>query len=101
MRITVLTIPGCPNASLAQQRITSALAGRAADVDLVEVHDQAQAIERGMTGSPTVLLNGSDPFAQPQTAPSLSCRLYRNADGTVDGAPSETALRQAIDEALG
>lgn len=101
MLITVLTIPGCPNASVVQRRITSALGGRGAEVELVEVHDQAQAIERGMTGSPTILLDGCDPFDQVTAAPNMSCRLFRNANGTVAGAPSETALREAIDEALG
>lgn len=99
MRITVLTIPGCPNASLAQQRVLAALAGRAADVKLVQVHDQAQAAEQGMTGSPTILLEGTDPFAPYSATPSVSCRLYRAADGTVAGAPSVAELRKAIDEA--
>lgn len=99
MHITVLTMPGCPNASLAQQRVFAALAGRAADVALVQVHDQAQAAEWAMTGSPTILLEGMDPFPPIGAKPSLSCRLYRAADGTVAGAPSEAELRKAIDEA--
>lgn len=99
MRITVLTVPGCPNAAPAVERVTAALAGRAADVALVEVHDQDQAAARGMTGSPTILLDGTDPFAPPGSAPSVSCRLYRDLDGTVSGTPSEAALRAAIDGA--
>ncbi|MFE4801538.1 organomercurial lyase [Streptomyces sp. NPDC056708] len=97
MRITVLTVPGCPNAPLAMERVTAALAGREAEVELVEVHDQAQAAERGMNGSPTVLLDGVDPFAPAGAVPSVSCRLYRDADGAVAGAPSVAALRAALD----
>lgn len=63
MRITVLTVPGCPNAPLAMERVAAALAARRAEVELVEVHDQAQAAEYGMNGSPTILLDGVDPFA--------------------------------------
>lgn len=96
MRITVLTVPDCPNATPAYERVTAALAGRKAEVELVEVHDQAQAAEYGMTGSPTILLDGVDPFAPEGAVPSVSCRLYRDADGTVSGAPSEAALRQAL-----
>ena len=96
MRITVLTVPGCPNAPLAMRRVTAALAGRAARVELVEVHDQAQAAEAGMNGSPTILLDGVDPFAPVGVAPSVSCRLYRDADGEVAGAPSVAALREAV-----
>ncbi|MEU9848186.1 organomercurial lyase [Streptomyces sp. NPDC047985] len=98
MRITVLTVPGCPNAPLAMERVTAALAGREAEVELVEVHDQAQAAERGMNGSPTVLLDGVDPFAPAGAVPSVSCRLYRDADGAVAGAPSVAVLRAALDD---
>ncbi|MEU0120559.1 alkylmercury lyase family protein [Streptomyces albidoflavus] len=96
MRITVLTVAGCPNAEPAVEQVRAALAGRAAEVALVEVLDQAQAAECGMHGSPTILLDGVDPFAPAGVAPSVSCRLYRNANGTVSGVPSQDALRQAL-----
>ncbi|GGS40514.1 hypothetical protein GCM10010221_43950 [Streptomyces parvus] len=101
VRITVLTVPGCPNAPLALERVAAALAGRAARVELVEVHDQAQAAGRGMTGSPTILLDGVDPFAPDGAVPSVSCRLYREAGGAVAGAPSVAALREALGGATG
>ncbi|MFH8476423.1 alkylmercury lyase [Streptomyces sp. NPDC018000] len=96
MRITVLTVPDCPNGPVVQERITAALAGRAAEVDLVEVHDEAEAARWGMTGSPTVLLDGFDPFARAGTGPSVSCRIYRSADGETEGAPSVSSLREAL-----
>ncbi|MFJ7194021.1 MULTISPECIES: alkylmercury lyase family protein [unclassified Streptomyces] len=96
MRITVLTVPECPNTPLALERVTAALAGRAAEVELVEIHDQTRAAELGMSGSPTILLDGVDPFAAAGAVASVSCRLYRDADGTVAGAPSVTALREAL-----
>ncbi|MFD4373833.1 organomercurial lyase [Streptomyces sp. NPDC058486] len=98
MRITVLTVPGCPNAPLAVERVNAALAGREAEVELLEVHDEAQAAAYGMSGSPTILLDGVDPFAPEGAEPSVSCRLYRDgSDGSVSGAPSVTALREALD----
>ncbi|MFD8474882.1 alkylmercury lyase family protein [Streptomyces globisporus] len=96
MRITVLLVPECPNAPLALERVTAALVGQAAEVELVEVHDQEQAAARRMTGSPTILLDGVDPFAPAGAVPSVSCRLYRDADGKADGAPSVAALREAF-----
>lgn len=96
MQITVLSVPGCPNAGLARERVTAALAGRHAEVELVEVHDQAQAVEFGMNGSPTVLMDGVDPLAPEGAGPSVSCRLYRDGDGAVAGAPSVAALREAL-----
>ncbi|MFD7497465.1 organomercurial lyase [Streptomyces sp. NPDC059832] len=96
MRITVLTVPGCPNGPVVQERIIAALAGRQAEVELVEVSDQEEAERVGMTGSPTVLLNGLDPFAQAGAAPSVSCRIYREAEGKTGGAPSVKALGEAL-----
>ncbi|MFG2563647.1 hypothetical protein [Streptomyces sp. NPDC048496] len=86
----------CPNAQPALERVTAALAGRDAEVELVEVADETEAARLGMYGSPTILIDGTDLFALPRAVPSLSCRLYRAADGTVSGAPDETALRQAL-----
>ncbi len=96
MRITVLTVVDCPNARPALERVTAALDGRDAEVELVEVADEAEAARRGMYGSPTILIDGTDPFAPPGAVPSLSCRLYRDANGAVSGAPSGAALRQAL-----
>ncbi|MEY9966856.1 hypothetical protein ABIA33_004921 [Streptacidiphilus sp. MAP12-16] len=98
MRVTAPTVPNCPNALVLQKRITTALDGRSASLDLVEVTTQDEAARWGMTGSPTVLIDGVDPFASPGAAPSVSCpapsvscRLYRGADGRVEGSPGEGA----------
>lgn len=96
MRITVLTVPDCPNAPLVRERIAAALDGRAADVELIEVWKEADAVRWGMTGSPTVLLDGVDPFAVEGAAPGVSCRLYRDGEGRTDGAPSVESLREAL-----
>lgn len=95
-RVTVLTVAGCPNAALVRERIAEAVQGRAVPVEWVEIHDADQAVRHGMTGSPTLLLDGVDPFAQDGAEPSLSCRIYRHADGTTDGAPAVTDLRRAL-----
>ncbi|MFC9810531.1 organomercurial lyase [Streptomyces virginiae] len=96
MRITILTVPDCPNAPVVRDRIAEALGGRGAQVKIVEVRDEAEAARWGMTGSPTVLLDGVDPFAAAGAPTSVSCRLYRDAAGRADGAPSVQALRQAL-----
>ncbi|MFE7958745.1 alkylmercury lyase family protein [Streptomyces sp. NPDC057413] len=96
MRITVLTVPDCPNAPVVRERITAALDGRQAQVELIEVREEAQAARWGMTGSPTVLVEGVDPFAVAGAPASVSCRLYRDEEGRPGGAPSVEALRQAF-----
>ncbi|MGA5442347.1 alkylmercury lyase [Streptomyces griseoincarnatus] len=95
-RIAVLTVPDCPNAPLIRARIAEALQGRTLPVEWIEVNDADEATRQGMTGSPTLLLDGIDPFAHEGAAPSLSCRLYRHTDGTIDGAPAVADLRRAL-----
>lgn len=98
MRITVLTVPDCPNGPVVEERITAALGGRSAEVGLVEVREEDEAARWGMTGSPTVLLDGVDPFAVAGAVPSVSCRIYRSG-GTVDGAPGVADLCKALTSA--
>ncbi|MFD7908137.1 thioredoxin family protein [Kitasatospora sp. NPDC059747] len=99
MRIRVLTVPDCPNAPVVERRLTAALGEREAAVEFVEVTDTAQAERWGMTGSPTVLLDGVDPFAVSGAPASVSCRLYRDAEGRIAGAPSVADLRRALEDA--
>src|SRR5487761_174390 len=99
MRITILAVPDCPNGPVAAGRITAALAGRPAAVELVEVTGQAEAARLGMTGSPTILLDGVDPYAAAGAAPSVSCRIYRGPDGAAGGAPSVQNLPAALSSA--
>lgn len=100
MRITVLTVPDCPHAPVVAERLSQALDGRDADVERIEVEDLERATRLGMTGSPTVLIDGVDPFAVPAAPASLSCRLYRGPDGRFDGAPSLADLRRALGDAM-
>jgi Alkylmercury lyase len=99
MRIMVLVVPDCPNAPVAVGRIAAALAGRPVSVELVEVSEEAEAARLGMTGSPTILLDGVDPFAGAGAVPSVSCRIYRGPDGTPAGAPSVQDLTAALSAA--
>lgn len=98
MRVEILTVPDCPNGPVLKERLMLALAGRAG-AELIEhvVDSQAEAERRGMHGSPTLLVDGRDRFAAPDSECSVSCRLYRGADGGIGGAPSVEELRQVLD----
>ena len=97
MELTLLTVPACPNAAAFEERLAAVLAGHpGAVVHRREVADEREAAEAGMHGSPTLLIDGVDPFAGPDARASLSCRLYRDAAGRAGGAPSVEALRQAL-----
>ncbi|MFC1417716.1 thioredoxin family protein [Streptacidiphilus cavernicola] len=96
MKLTILAVPDCPNAPLLRQRITHALAGQpATEITWHEVTNQEQAERLGMHGSPTLLIDGVDPFAAPGQPTSLSCRLYRD-QRTASGAPSTDQLRGVL-----
>jgi acyl CoA:acetate/3-ketoacid CoA transferase alpha subunit len=97
VEVTVLTVPQCPNAALMDERLAAAAAGLpGVRVTRRVVGDEQQAVALGMRGSPTLLIGGADPFAAPGQPASLSCRLYRQADGSLAGAPPADALRRAL-----
>lgn len=70
--------------------------GRARDGVGPEAGRGAGAV--GMTGSPTLLFDGNDPFAREGLEPSLACGLYPQHDGHIERAPSADALRHTIDQ---
>ena len=100
LELTLLTVPDCPNAAAFEERLAAALAGRpGAVVRRREIADEREAAEAGMRGSPTLLIDGVDPFAAPGQAPGLACRLFRDAAGRVAGTPPVEALRRALEQA--
>ena len=72
-----------------------AVAGRAAVVVEHVITDPAEAATAGMRGSPTILIDGHDPFETPADEPSFSCRLFRTDRG-LEGAPSVEDLVEAL-----
>jgi len=99
MELTVLAVPGCPNAPVLERRLAEALADRpAVTMTRRVITSTDQATRWGMHGSPTLLINGVDPFAVLGTEPSVACRLYSAGDGRLDGAPTVAALRQVLEQ---
>lgn len=95
MTLEILQVPGCPGADLLAARLDGLLAGRARVTRRV-VASQAEAERLGMTGSPTLLADGADPFARPGLLPAVSCRLYRDEHGRQVPSPSSAQLRAAL-----
>jgi hypothetical protein len=94
MTLEVLHVPDCPN-------VASMLDGLAQVTDLPVVtrviETDADALRFGMAGSPTLLVDGVDPFAAAgDCACGVSCRLYRDNEGRLVSAPSVDQLRVAI-----
>lgn len=98
MEIELAVVPDCPNAEAARAVLRQALAEIELDDAAVVtrvVSSEAQAREIGFIGSPSIRLNGRDPFAEPGQQVGLSCRMYRTPAG-LRGVPEVRAVRQAL-----
>ncbi|MDA8268039.1 MAG: thioredoxin family protein [Actinomycetota bacterium] len=96
--ITILHTPGCPNVSLVRQRLADAvtrLGEPAPHVIVEEITDPDEASRRGFCGSPTLLIDGLDPFTRPESPPAFACRTYRTEAG-IEGAPSIDQIAAAL-----
>jgi len=98
MRIELLFIEGCPNLHLARSNLHAALAR--AGLSHVPVEERVVPWDgdwapREMNGSPTILIDGVDPFAGDDGRHSLSCRVYLTSRG-VSGAPTPEELVDAL-----
>lgn len=94
MHITLQYFDDCPNWGVAEQRLRLALVelGRpdqVIDYQLVESPEVAERVRFG--GSPTILIDGVDPFAEPTGPAGYACRVYAG-----DAAPTVAQLRRAL-----
>ena len=92
--VTILHIEDCPNLAVARARIEAAVerVGIDAVIDQVLVTAEGDA-PTGFLGSPTILLDGEDPFEGDRD--NIGCRLYPVGDH-VEGAPSIEQLQAAL-----
>lgn len=104
MKFELLTIEDCPNAALADQRAREAIALSDRHDIIIEhtiVRSPAQGAKLGFRGSPTFLIDGSDPFLDPSEpgeqvwTVGLSCRLYQTGDG-LHGCPTVAELAATL-----
>jgi alkylmercury lyase len=89
MKLVLLQVPGCPGADL--------VAARLAELGIEDV--PRRVTDELRTGSPTLLIDGVDPFAEP-APPGLACRLYRDERGIPGRAPSLARLRTVLEAAM-
>ncbi|MDQ2757854.1 MAG: thioredoxin family protein [Actinomycetota bacterium] len=101
MDVTVLYFGGCPSWQTAIERVRAASTRTG-----VQVRVRTQAVESnedadrlGFTGSPTILLDGIDPFARPGEVSALACRMYTTPDGLA-GSPTVDQLVDALTRLL-
>jgi hypothetical protein len=97
MEIDLLYIRDCPNRGLVRHHLDAALSRTrlAAVVREHEVNSSEEAERLGMRGSPTILIDGQDPFAGTAGPVALSCRLHRT-DAGQSGVPTVGQLVEAL-----
>jgi hypothetical protein len=99
MNIDILYFNDCPPWKIADERL-AAIAAERSDITvthhLVESVDEAERL--GFHGSPSILIDGVDAFAEAAAGIGLSCRLYQTPEGPA-GAPTVEQLRSAIAQA--
>ena len=95
--VQLLYFDGCPNWQETHALLLRALplAGVDADVALVEVTTPEEAERLRFRGSPTVLFDGTDPFAEESDPVGMSCRVFRTSAG-LRGAPTVEMLVDAL-----
>lgn len=101
--VEVLHIDECPSWQRTVDDARAVLAELGAtDVRVVErllaSPDEAAAVP--FAGSPTILIDGVDPFPTGQTTTELACRVYATEVG-LRGRPSREQLRAVLAERLG
>lgn len=96
MNVTLLYFDDCPNWQEADQHLRALAAEHPEMVvkrRLVETVEDAEATR--FHGSPSIAVDGVDPFADDDAPVGLSCRMYQTADGAA-GSPTLDQLREVI-----
>ena len=96
VKITLQFIEGCPNWETTDRHLVTLLGegmDAAVGYELIESHERA--VDRGFCGSPTVLIDGVDPFSDQKARAGLACRIYLTEQGPA-GSPTIAQLRAAI-----
>lgn len=95
MDITLLYFDGCPHGETAEQVLNAVAPELDVTVRKKRVTSNAEADDLGFRGSPTLLVDGVDPFADPDAPTGLSCRMYLTPQG-LRGSPTAEMIRSVL-----
>lgn len=93
--VQIIYFDGCPHWQTALHRLKVALeqVGPHISIQVQLVTNEIDAKEHHMAGSPTILIDGRDPF--PGGGPAWGCRLYPG-EGGMEGSPSLSDLLEVL-----
>jgi hypothetical protein len=97
MLVELLYFEGCPSWQEALENLKTALAGDhlQAEIQLVKVEDDAEAVRLKFLGSPSFRVNGEDLWPEERKRYNLNCRVYSTPQG-MKGAPTIEMLREKL-----
>lgn len=94
--MTLLYFDDCPNWTVVDEHLRT-LASEYPDIEIdrriVDTVEDAEATR--FRGSPSIIVDGVDPFTDPDAPVGLSCRVYQTPDGPA-GSPTLDQLRSVI-----
>lgn len=96
--VTLRYLDGCANWQTTLTRLEellTVLGDGNSEVTLERVETPEDAERLRFVGSPTILLNGRDPFEEPEGEYGLACRIYGTPEGPA-GSPTTKQLREAL-----
>lgn len=95
MQVTLQYFDGCPHWRIADARLRALVAELGFELvhEVIATPQAAEAV--GFRGSPTILVDGVDPFASGSEPIGLTCRLYHTPQGPT-GAPTRDQLRAVL-----
>jgi hypothetical protein len=98
LRVTLRYFDGCPSWQVARERLEAILREDPLcefqlRLERIETTEDAERLR--FAGSPTILIDGADPFAVDGEPVGLACRVYQIPDGLA-GSPTTEQLRAAL-----
>jgi hypothetical protein len=103
MRVEILRIEDCPNWREAEAAVRDAgdrVGVQDLDVVVRVIRTADEAALTGFGGSPTILVNGRDPFRSGEPVSDLACRIYWTDRGAA-GSPTVDQLAAAFEAEAG
>ncbi len=99
LRVELLALEDCPHLEGARRDLEAVLRKGIIEVpiQLIFVTGPEDAEFLHFQGSPTIRINGDDVVPQPDLPVAMGCRIYRDAEGRMQGWPPIEAIRAAVD----
>jgi hypothetical protein len=98
VKVEILYFDGCPTYQATHETLAEVLSeeGLEAEVELVAVNTDEEARRLRFPGSPTIRVDGRDPFPVPEKDDwRLGCRVYATPEG-LRGTPTADMIRAAL-----